>query len=107
MSSITRPSILFFAAVCSFAQTAVPPPSPSKPVTETLHGVAITDPYRWLEDQNSPATREWIAAQDQVTRAYLNAIPGRDTLRYKLEALMRFDRISMPTVRGDRYFFSR
>ena len=34
-----------------------------QPVTETIHGVTITDPYRWLEDQNAPATREWLDAQ--------------------------------------------
>ena len=40
-----------------------PPPTPVEPVTETLHGVEVTDPYRWLEDQNSPRIREWLGEQ--------------------------------------------
>src|SRR5581483_6844696 len=54
-----------------------PPFSPVEPVTEVLHGVPVTDPYRWLEDQESPRTREWIAAQTRYTRSYLDSIPGR------------------------------
>ena len=40
-----------------------PPPTRAVPVTETLHGVTLSDPYRWLEDQNSAETRQWIAAR--------------------------------------------
>ncbi len=58
-----------------------PPFSPVEPVTEVLHGVPVTDPYRWLEDQESPRTREWIAAQTRYTRSYLDSIPGRERIR--------------------------
>jgi len=59
--------------------TLNPPPStPIEPVTDVLHGVPITDPYRWLEDQNSPRTRQWLKDQATYTRAYLDAIPGRE-----------------------------
>ena len=46
-------------------------------LTETLHGVAITDPYRWLEDQDSPETREWIAAQDAYANSVLALAPHK------------------------------
>ena len=44
-----------------------PPATEAKPVTETIHGVTLTDPYRWLEDPKSPETRAWIAEQMKYT----------------------------------------
>ena len=95
-----------FAAMLSAADFT-PPATRIDPVTEVLHGVSITDPYRWLEKQDAPETREWLAAQDKFTRAYLDSIPGRDALRQKLDALIRIDSVGAPTVRKGRYFFSR
>ncbi|MGA7792423.1 MAG: prolyl oligopeptidase family serine peptidase [Candidatus Acidiferrales bacterium] len=85
---------------------AAPPPTPVEPVTETLHGLEVTDPYRWLEDQNSPRTRHWIEDQTAYTRAYLDAIPGRDHIRKRVEELlMGKDVISDLWKIGARYFF--
>jgi prolyl oligopeptidase len=53
-----------------------------------LHGVPITDPYRWLEDQESPQTREWLAAQAEFARAYLDVIPGRERIRERVRELL-------------------
>jgi prolyl oligopeptidase len=90
-----------------YAADFTPPPTRAEPVTEVLHGVPITDPYRWLENQEAPATREWLAAQDRFTGAYLESLPGRDALRKKLDALIRIESVGTPTVRNGRYFFSR
>ena len=85
---------------------AAPPPTPLDPVTETLHGVEITDPYRWLEDQNSPRTRIWLEEQTAYTRAYVDTIPGREQIREHVRELMAFKEvISEPWNVGDRYFF--
>ena len=85
---------------------AAPPPTPVEPVTETLHGVEVTDPYRWLEDQNSPRTRAWIEEQTAYTRAYFDAIPGREQIKERVRELMAFKEvISEPWNVGDRYFF--
>ena len=84
-----------------------PPPTKRVPVTETLHGVTITDPYRWLEDQNSPQTRQWLEAQEKYARAYLDALPGRAQLKKEFEALLKIDSMSAPAARNGRYFFSR
>lgn len=65
-----------------------PPHSPIEPVTEVMHGVTITDPYRWLEDQYSPRTREWIGEQQEYARSYLDLIPGRDAIRERLARLV-------------------
>jgi prolyl oligopeptidase len=83
-----------------------PPPTPVEPVTEILHGVEITDPYRWLEDQNSPRTRKWLDEQAAYTRAYFAAIPDRERIRTRVRELLALKEIiSEPWSVGDRYFF--
>src|SRR6266403_633497 len=83
-----------------------PPPTPAAPVTETLHGVEITDPYRWLEDQDSPRTRKWLAAQSAYTRAYLDTIPSRPQVRERVTELLSLKEvISEPWNVGNRYIF--
>ncbi len=82
-----------------------PPPTPIEPVTEVLHGVPVTDPYRWLEDQNSPRTRKWLDEQTVYTRAYLDAIPGRDRIRKRVEELLAVEVVSEPWKVGERYFY--
>ena len=85
---------------------AAPPPTQAEPVTEVLHGVEVTDPYRWLEDQNSPRTRAWLEDQAAYRRAYFDAIPGREQIRERVRELMAFKEvISEPWNVGDRYFF--
>ena len=84
----------------------VPPRTQAEPVIETLHGVEITDPYRWLEDQSSPRTRAWIEEQTAYTRAYLEAIPGREQIRDRVKELLAVKEvISEPWNVGERYFF--
>jgi len=84
-----------------------PPFTLVEPVTEVLHGVEITDPYRWLEDQDSPRTRKWIEEQTAYTRAYLDALPGRDLVRKRIQALLDAEVISDPYKIGSRYFFHK
>ena len=83
-----------------------PPPTPIEPITEVLHGIEITDPYRWLEDQNSPRTRQWLEEQAAYTRAYFDAIPDRERIRTRVKELLALKEvISEPWNVGDRYFF--
>src|SRR3990170_240394 len=89
------------------AVLAKPPETRRDNVKETLHGVEIVDPYRWLEDQESPETRAWIDAQNKYTETILGSIPGRASLKQRLSELMRIDTIGVPTVRNGRYFFSK
>lgn len=86
------------------------PPVPDTPrddVRETIHGIEITDPYRWLEDGDSPAVRAWSEAQQRRTAAVLGAVPGRKELAERLDALSRVATVSEPRLRGDRLFFKR
>jgi prolyl oligopeptidase len=93
--------------VASAQEHKGPPKSRTDNVTETIHGVTITDPYRWLEDQKSPETRDWIDAQNEYTQSILGAVAGRDKIKQRLEELLKIDTISVPFARGGRYFFSK
>ena len=73
-------------------------------VAEVLHGVAFTDPYRWLENQQAPETRAWIETQNAYAERILDLAPPADDVRARLEALYRVDAVSAPTGRGGRYF---
>ena len=89
----------------SQAQQLKPPPvTRTDNVKEMLHGVEIVDPYRWLEDQESPETRTWIDAQNEYSHSMIDSLPGREKLAQRLTELMKIDRISMPRARNGRYF---
>jgi len=83
------------------------PESPRGDQVDDYHGVKVPDPYRWLEDPDAERTRIWVAAQNQVTSAYLDAIPERDAIRQRLTQLWNYERYGEPTRRGGRYFFTR
>ncbi len=100
-----RACLLLWVAVSLFAQT--PPATRTDDVTEVIHGVKITDPYRWLEDQTSPETRAWIEKQNAYARSLLDKIPEREGIRKRLSELMRFDDTQTPVPAGGRYFFLR
>ncbi len=87
--------------------TLAVPTTPRDDVTETLHGVEITDRYRWLEDGDAPAVREWSDAQQARTAAVLDAVPGRDRLAARLDALSRVGGVGEPMIMGQRVFFTR
>src|SRR5258707_4348999 len=76
-------------------------------VTEVLHGVPVTDPYRWLEDQDSPRTREWLSAQTRYARSYLDFIPGRERVRERIGQLLDVETYDSLQKVGDRYYFRK
>lgn len=89
-------------------QGAVEPPATRREATvETLHGVEVADPYRWLEAAETPAVQAWLDAQDAHARARLDALPGREALSKRLAALAYVDQISAPLRRGGRWFYTR
>ncbi len=89
------------------ASLPAPPVSERHDVTETIHGVTITDPYRWLEDQNSAATRAWIGAEMGYTKSVLGTVPGRDKIHEQLSGLMQVEEVGAPLERGGRIFFTK
>ncbi|MGF1516971.1 MAG: prolyl oligopeptidase family protein [Nodosilinea sp.] len=81
------------------------PPSPQHDQVDTYHGVAVPDPYRWLEDPQSPASREWIEAQNQVTSGYLETLSKRGAINDRLTKIWNYERYSTPFKRGGKYFY--
>lgn len=83
------------------------------PVAKTVnqvddyHGTKIADPYRWLEDPDTPDSRAWIDAENKLTFGYLEQIPERQAIKKRLTELWNFERFSTPGLQSGRYFFSR
>jgi prolyl oligopeptidase len=90
-----RALLLCLAAVtlCGAAHAA-PPPAPSEPVTDTLHGVTVSDPFRNLENVKAPATQQWLLAQSALATAQLSRIDGRDAIAARIEALAKASGLS-------------
>ena len=82
-----------------------PPETRRDDVKDVIHGVTVEDPYRWLEDQNSPETRAWIEAQNKYTMSLIGDLPSRAYLRKHLGDLLKVDATKVPQERGGRYFY--
>ena len=76
-------------------------------VVDDYFGTKVPDPYRWLEDDNAPDTKAWVAAQNKVTHAYLDAIPERGAIKARLTKLWNYERFGVPFKRGTHYFYNR
>jgi prolyl oligopeptidase len=83
------------------------PPTPRDDVSDVFFSVRVADPYRWLEDGTSPRVMSWVKAQDDLARAELAKLPGREALEAKLRPLSYLDFVSPPRKFGDRSFFMR
>jgi prolyl oligopeptidase len=83
---------------------------PSTKKTDTIDdyfGTKVADPYRWMEDLESKEVADWVAAQNQVTFAYLEKLPMREHLRQRITELWDYPKTSIPVREGDRYFYQR
>src|SRR5688572_23589563 len=72
------------------------PPTRKVEQVDDYHGVKVADPYRWLEDDNSPETKAWVEAQNKVTFGFLDAIPERDRIKERLTKLWNYERFGVP-----------
>lgn len=73
--------------------------------TDTYFGEEIKDPYRWLEDDRSKETEAWVKAENEVTNAYLDKIPYRDSLEKQLSEIWNYEKIGAPFKRGEYTYF--
>ena len=85
----------------------IPPISLQSPVIDTLHGISISDPYRWLEDADSPRTQAWIREQSLYARSCLEMIPGRDQIRSAVRRFLELEAYDSLLVSGERYIFRK
>jgi prolyl oligopeptidase len=95
LSSLTAASAL---------PAVVLPPTRTVDTAETLHGVTVADPYRWLENAATPEVQGWMSAQDAAARAALNALSFRESLKRRLTELGRVATLTVPVLRDGRLF---
>ncbi|HEY4970850.1 MAG TPA: prolyl oligopeptidase family serine peptidase, partial [Steroidobacteraceae bacterium] len=95
-----------FAPVARAQQRLTYPTAARSTVAEHLFGTTVADPYRWLEDLDSPATRSWVAAEAKLTAAYLNSSHARAGIRARVAVLYDFEKIGIPFQEGGRYFYT-
>ncbi|RPE12098.1 S9 family peptidase [Chitinophaga lutea] len=101
-------SVMMTIAGTALAQQQIPLTYPDTRKVDTVddyHGKKIADPYRWLEDDNSADTKAWVEAENKVTQGYLAAIPFRDKIKKRLEALWNYPRYGAPFREGEFYYF--
>src|SRR5882672_4734974 len=96
---------MFTSAAPAGAQTLQYPAARKSDVVDDYHGTRVPDPYRWLEDPDSPESRAWIEAQNRLTAAYLAEIPARRAIRERLTKLWNYPKYGTPFRKGRRYFF--
>lgn len=109
MIALTYAMIIFVISHASGEEPwkLVYPPSKSEEVADTLHGVKITDPYRWLEDGTSPTVKEWTQKQNAFTREWLDKVVDRDSLRARLDKMLDVGTISVAVPRSGRIFYTK
>ena len=83
------------------------PVAPTSDQVDDYHGTSVADPYRPLEDSDAPASRAWIAAENDLTERLLERIPARAAIRSRLAELWDYPRAGAPWRRGDRWFQMR
>jgi prolyl oligopeptidase len=76
-------------------------------VVDDYFGTKVPDPYRWLEDTDSPETAAWVEAQNKLSFSYLASLPDRDWFKERLTKLFNFERYTIPKWEGGRYVYSK
>jgi prolyl oligopeptidase len=72
---------------------------------DVYHGIEVPDPYRWLEDDESEETGEWVKAQNKVTQDFLSQVSFRESIKQRLTALWNYEKVSAPFIEGDYTYF--
>lgn len=87
------------------SSSVVYPQTKQGEVEDTYFGQSVADPYRWLEDDMSTETADWVKTQNNVTFSYLAQVPYRDQLKQRLEKLMNYEKVGAPFAEGDYTYF--
>ena len=83
------------------------PPARKSDQTDDYNGTTVADPYRWLEDLDSPETRNWVEAENKLSFGFLASIPARNTIKERLTKLWNYEKYGIPFKEGNRYFYTR
>ncbi len=104
MKNLTLIFAILFMISCA-DQSIKYPVTKKDDVKDTYFETEVEDPYRWLEDDNSEETAEWVKAQNEVTFAYLEKLPNRQKIKDRLTELMNYPKYSTPFKEAGKYFF--
>ncbi|MBS1486805.1 MAG: S9 family peptidase [Bacteroidetes bacterium] len=101
---------LFLSVIVAFScnrkQASITyPASPKGDVVDTLFGTAVADPYRWMENDTSRQTADWVTKENELTFNYLKAIPFREQIRARLEKVYNYERLTAPFQEGEYFYF--
>jgi prolyl oligopeptidase len=99
-------SVFATVALATTGQTPTYPAATPGDVSSDYHGVKVSDPYRWMEDIDSPATRAWVEAEDKLSRDYLAALPGRAAIAARLKQIWNYERWGAPARHGRYWFYT-
>ncbi|HTD14167.1 MAG TPA: prolyl oligopeptidase family serine peptidase, partial [Chthoniobacterales bacterium] len=97
----------WFSATSILAEPLVYPPMKHSDVVDDYFGTKVPDPYRWLEDIDSPEVVSWTKAENELARSYLEKLPDRAYFRDRLTRLAKLEWYSIPSWTGSRYFYFR
>ncbi len=99
-------SVILLVLGCKEQHKKITYPETKKVDTvDVYYGREIPDPYRWLEDDNSKETAEWVKSENEITRKYLEGIPFREDLKKRLTDIWNYPKYSVPFKEADHYFF--
>ena len=104
---LTALALAIFPPVTTRADDFHYPDAPKGPQVDDYHGTRVADPYRWLEDANSPETQAWVEAENKLTFDYLRHLPARDRIHGRVAQLWDYEKFGVPHREGSRYFFAR
>jgi prolyl oligopeptidase len=99
--------LLGIAATVAVSQPFSYPKAKKGDVIDDYFGTKVPDPYRWLEDADSPETVEWIKEENKLTQSYLQELPNRALFRDRLTKLLNFERYTVPSWEGHRYIYRK
>src|SRR5438445_4661741 len=99
--------VLAVVSTLSLAQSLQYPATRKTEQTDTYHGSKVSDPYRWLEDDHSEETAQWVKAENELTFSYLDKIPYRAQVMKRLEQVYNYPTYVQPFRRSKIYFFSK
>ncbi len=95
-------------SVVLLAESFLPYPLARKDdVVDNYHGTSVADPYRWMEDLNSPELQKWVAVENALTFKYLESLPERVRFQQRITELWNYPRVSVPTFEGGSWFYAR
>ena len=104
---VTTSIVAFAASAATLAQQFEYPKARKVDQVDTYHGIAVADPYRWMEDDNAADTAAWVEAENKLTFGYLDKIPFRKPLTDRVVALNNYEKVSAPSRKGPYVFFRR